>query len=46
MRFNYNIIYTRGKNLITADTLSRAPLQNSTEEDTILQKKLNYIFTC
>ena len=29
MRFNYTIDYTEGKNLVTADTLSRAPVQAS-----------------
>lgn len=33
MRFQYQIEYTRGKNLVTADALSRAPTSQATEED-------------
>lgn len=33
MRYNYTVIYTPGKNLIVPDTLSRAPLKNSTPKD-------------
>lgn len=33
MRFSYDIMYTAGKNLMTADTLSRAPVSVPAEQD-------------
>ena len=40
MRYNYNIIYTRGKNLLTADALSRAPLPNTEDEEKSLEEEV------
>lgn len=33
MRFKYEIVYTQGKNLVTADALSRAPTSSATPTD-------------
>ena len=38
MRYSHKIEYTRGKNLITADALSRAPSQPADEDDRTLEE--------
>ncbi len=49
MRFDYQIIYVSGKNLYTADTLSRAPQGDPLPQDEELQKEVsiyaNHIMT-
>ena len=39
MRFTFNISHVAGKDLVTADTLSRAPSRQSTEEDKNSEKE-------
>ena len=34
LRFNFNIVYVSGKNLVIADALSRAPLMTPDQHDT------------
>ena len=41
MRFNYKIEYTRGKNLVTADALSRAPYDVPSDHDLMLENEVN-----
>jgi hypothetical protein len=38
MRFNYQMLYTAGKNLSTADALSRAPVGQPDEADFLIEK--------
>lgn len=39
MRFNYEVQHTAGKNLVTADMLSRAPLNVPEEADSMLENE-------
>ena len=41
MQFSFNIIYTAGKNLMTADTLSRAPGSEPAEQETLMEAETN-----
>ena len=41
MRYSYQLEYIQGKNLTTADALSRAPVQSADEEDKKLEEKAN-----
>ena len=41
MRFDYTISHVPGKNLIIADTLSRAPSMDVTESDCLFQKEVD-----
>lgn len=36
MRFNFTVVYVSGKNLVTADALSRAPLREKQALSTLL----------
>ena len=38
LRFDFNIVYVPGKNLVIADTLSRAPLRAPDQHDKHLQE--------
>lgn len=37
MRFSYNVVHVAGKNLVTADTLSRAPVSGLAEQDCLME---------
>ena len=39
MRFDYDVVHVPGKYLYTADMLSRSPLQNSPDENTLAQQQ-------
>ena len=41
MRFSYNVYHVPGKQICTADTLSRAPSAETDKADTKLQTKVN-----
>ena len=41
MRFSYSVEYTCGKNLYTADTLSRAPLQKASDKELRQEEELH-----
>ena len=45
MRFSYDIVYTAGKNLMTADTLSRAPGSAPADQEHSMEDKTN-AFVC
>ena len=42
MRFSYSVEYTCGKNLYTADTLSREPLQKANDKDMRQEEGLHF----
>ena len=41
MQFSFTIIYTAGENLLTADTLSRAPGSEPAEQETLMETETN-----
>ncbi len=43
LRFNYDVIHTAGKNLVTADLLSRKPVSESTNEDKKFEVELQTV---
>ena len=45
MRFSYDIVYTAGKNLMTADTLSRAPGSAPADQEHLMEDETN-AFVC
>jgi len=44
LRYDYNIVHVPGKNLITADTLSRAPLSDTPSADDLQLEKDVQVF--